>query len=126
MAATRAAMRALHRGEVLGIFPEGRIEDSRELLPFQTGVAMMAIKTGVPVYPAYLDGTQRGKDVFPAVTSSNKAVIRFGAPIDFDRRDSSHATLEAATGAIQRAVQTLADQTPPTRYRNHVKPRNLP
>jgi 1-acyl-sn-glycerol-3-phosphate acyltransferase len=120
-AATRAAMRALQRGEVLGIFPEGRIEESPELLPFQTGVAMMAIKTGVPVYAAYLDGTQRGKDVFPAVLSSNKAIIRFGGPIDFDRRDSSRAALDAATAAIQQAVQALADQTPVARYRNHAK-----
>src|SRR4051812_27325168 len=60
MAAMREAMRTLHNGQVLGVFPEGRIETSREMLPFQTGVAMMAIKTGVPVFPAYLDGTQRG------------------------------------------------------------------
>src|SRR5436190_238239 len=36
LAATRAAMRALEENAVLGIFPEGRIETDRELLPFQT------------------------------------------------------------------------------------------
>ena len=62
MAATRAALRALGKGHVLGIFPEGKIAPNRELLPFQSGVAMLAIKTKVPVYPAFLDGTQRGQE----------------------------------------------------------------
>ncbi|HZK82792.1 MAG TPA: lysophospholipid acyltransferase family protein, partial [Humisphaera sp.] len=63
MGATRSALRALERGQVLGVFPEGKIETTRELLPFQTGIALLAIKANVPVYPAYLDGTQRGKEM---------------------------------------------------------------
>src|SRR5207249_2405149 len=38
LTATRAALRALEAGQILGVFPEGRIESTRELLPFQTGV----------------------------------------------------------------------------------------
>ena len=63
LAATRSGAAALETAGSSGVFPEGRIETSRDLLPFQTGVAMMAIKAGVPVYPAYLDGTQRGKEM---------------------------------------------------------------
>src|SRR4051812_28759611 len=44
-AATRAAMRALENGEILGIFPEGKIAPARELLPFQVGVALLAMKS---------------------------------------------------------------------------------
>ena len=67
LASTRAAMRVLADGNVLGVFPEGRIESSRQLLPFQTGVALMAVKTEVPVFPVYLDGTQRGREITEAV-----------------------------------------------------------
>lgn len=104
---TRAALRALANGRVLGVFPEGRIETDHELLPFQTGVALMAIKTGVNVYPTYLDGTQRGKEMVPAIAHPNRVFIRFGDPLHFDRRQSSREELEEATQRIQQAVSAL-------------------
>jgi 1-acyl-sn-glycerol-3-phosphate acyltransferase len=106
-AATRAALRRLEAGGVLGIFPEGRIETSDELLPFQTGVAMMAIKTGVPVYPAYLDGSQRGREIAAAVITPCTAAVAFGPPVLFDRSSTSRGALEAATEAIKSAIEQL-------------------
>jgi 1-acyl-sn-glycerol-3-phosphate acyltransferase len=110
LSSTRQALRALADGRVLGIFPEGKIETSRELLPFQTGVAMMAIKTDVPVYPAYLDGTQRGKEMLPAILVPNRATLRFGPPVEFDRSGTAKPQLEEATARIQSAVAALRDQ----------------
>lgn len=107
--ATRAAIRALHEGQILGIFPEGRIERERALMPFQTGVAMMAIKTEVPVYPACLDGTQRNKEMLQAFLESNDAQLAFGPPIEFDRSSTGREALDEATGRIQSAIQTLMD-----------------
>jgi 1-acyl-sn-glycerol-3-phosphate acyltransferase len=107
LTATRAALRALNQGRVLGVFPEGKLETSRDLLPFQTGVALMAIKTGVPVYPAYLDGTQRGKAMVAAISRANHATLRFGPPIDISGESTSKESLERATDAIQQAVQRL-------------------
>jgi 1-acyl-sn-glycerol-3-phosphate acyltransferase len=106
-AATRAAIRALHEGQVLGIFPEGRIERDRTLMPFQTGVALMAIKTTVPVYPAYLDGQQRNKEMLQAFLESNDATLAFGDPIEFDRTSTDKDALIEATRLIQSAVQSL-------------------
>ena len=109
--ATRAAMRALHDGHVLGIFPEGRIERERALMPFQEGVALMAIKTRVPVYPAYLDGEQRNKDMGRAFMDLNNATLAFGDPVEFDRSSTDKDHLAAATGQIRLAVQTLMDKS---------------
>lgn len=107
MAATRAALRALGNGRILGIFPEGKIALSRELLPFQSGVAMLAIKTKVEVYPAFLDGTQRGQEMVPAILMPNEATLAFGPPVQFDRRNTSREVLESATGKIRDAVDAL-------------------
>jgi 1-acyl-sn-glycerol-3-phosphate acyltransferase len=107
LAATRAALRALSQGRILGVFPEGKIEPTRDLLPFQTGVAMMAIKTHVPIYPAYLDGTQRGKEMVEAVAHPNRATIRFGPPVHIDRSSTSKEALEAGTDQIRHAVEEL-------------------
>jgi 1-acyl-sn-glycerol-3-phosphate acyltransferase len=108
LAATRAALRTLQHGRILGIFPEGRIETSRELLPFQTGVALMAIKSGVAVYPAYLDGTQRGKEVGEAFVRPNHAVVSFGPPVQFNRAATRRDDLEAATEKIKDSINILA------------------
>jgi 1-acyl-sn-glycerol-3-phosphate acyltransferase len=107
MAATRAALRALSMGRVLGVFPEGRIETSRELLPFHTGVAVLALRSGAPVYPAYLDGTQRGKEMVPAVAIPNRATLRFGAEIPLSR-GVGHRQLDATTAEIKSAVYRLS------------------
>ena len=110
MAAMRAAMRALENGQLLGIFPEGKIETSRELLPFQTGVALMAMKTGVRVYPAYLDGSQRNREMIAAFFKPHRARIIFGDEVKFDRSDQGREGLEAATAAMQGAVEKLRDE----------------
>jgi 1-acyl-sn-glycerol-3-phosphate acyltransferase len=109
LAATRAAMRALEVGRILGVFPEGRIETSPELLEFQTGVALLAIKTGVDVYPAYLDGTQRGKEMVPAFMLPNRARLIFGPRIAIDRSGTDREALEKTTADIANAVNRLRE-----------------
>jgi 1-acyl-sn-glycerol-3-phosphate acyltransferase len=108
--AMRSALRALHDGRVLGIFPEGRIETRRELLPFQPGVVQMASKTGAPVYPAFLDGTQHGTiEMGPAFMNRQNATIRFGPPLRFERdAAASRESLESASEQMRSAVAALS------------------
>ena len=109
MAAMRQAIRVLERDEVLGVFPEGRIAKSRELLPFQTGVALLAIKTNSPVYPVYLDGTQReSNSMLVACLKPNRAVIAFGPPVRFDRTETDKDALQRATDTIREAIKPCA------------------
>jgi len=110
-AATRAAMRALADGKVLGLFPEGKIETTRELLPFQPGVALMAMKTEAPVCPAYLDGTQRGLNMPKAFARRQQATLTFGAPLRFSRSQAGNGGVEIATQQIQNAIAALRDQS---------------
>lgn len=107
LAATRAGLRALKAGRVLGVFPEGRIETDRELLEFQVGVALLAIKSGASVYPAYLDGTQRGREMAASVLRPCRATIAFGPEVKFDRTDVSRENLAAVTATIRHAVEEL-------------------
>jgi 1-acyl-sn-glycerol-3-phosphate acyltransferase len=111
LAATRAALRALEHGRILGVFPEGRIETTRDLLPFQTGVAMMAVKANVPVYPAYLDGTQRGKEMLQAFLYRNVATVAFGPPLEVGGVSTSKDMLAAVTDRFTGAVRRLKDMS---------------
>jgi 1-acyl-sn-glycerol-3-phosphate acyltransferase len=103
----RTAFRRLHEGRIVGIFPEGKISTINDLLEFQTGVALMAIRAKVPVYPAYLDGTQRNKSMVQAFIQRSSSVITFGPEVIFDRSDTSKETIDAATAKIRQAVNLL-------------------
>jgi 1-acyl-sn-glycerol-3-phosphate acyltransferase len=48
--------RALAGGDLVGIFPEGRITDSGELYPFRGGISRIIARTPVPVVPLALRG----------------------------------------------------------------------
>ena len=71
-AAIRAAIRLVRRGELVGIFPEGRINTTAQLLlPGRSGAAMIALKARALLVPCYLrgapyDGTTLGCLFMPA------------------------------------------------------------
>ena len=50
------AGKALDEGELIGIFPEGRITDTGELYPFRPGTARILERNPVPVIPLALQG----------------------------------------------------------------------
>lgn len=57
--AVREALRALQRGEVVGIFPEGRVVPPGEESPIHPGAALLASRARAPVVPAGIWGSAR-------------------------------------------------------------------
>jgi len=57
--ALRAALRALKRGELVGVFPEGRVFSEQEPGPIQPGAALLAMRARVPVVPLFIRGSSR-------------------------------------------------------------------
>jgi len=51
--------RTLRAGGVVGVFPEGRLSPDGSLQPFKSGAAMIALATGAPVTPVYIDSDDR-------------------------------------------------------------------
>ena len=51
MEAMRACMKALRGGEILGIFPEGTRHHEGVMREMETGVAMIALRSGAPLIP---------------------------------------------------------------------------
>ena len=57
-AALTAALEMLERGEILLMFPEGHRQRYHGVGDFLPGVGMIALRSGAPVVPLALDGTQ--------------------------------------------------------------------
>ena len=51
----------LERGHFVGVFPEGKINKEEALKTFKSGVVMMALMSGKPIYPIYI---KRRKNIF--------------------------------------------------------------
>ncbi|HEX2973732.1 MAG TPA: lysophospholipid acyltransferase family protein [Tepidisphaeraceae bacterium] len=110
LAATRAAMRALEQGQILGIFPEGRIAATTQIQPLQTGVALVALKTQAPIYPAYLDGSMRQTDMAEAFLYPQHGALSFGPALELAPSDRSRQAIELVTESIHAAMVALQDK----------------
>ena len=53
------ARSALHRGEVVGVFPEAGVSPSFTIRPLMPGAVALALATGAPLLPVVIWGTQR-------------------------------------------------------------------
>jgi 1-acyl-sn-glycerol-3-phosphate acyltransferase len=54
--AIRHAFRMLRDGEILGIFPEGTRVKSDGIRDFESGAALLALKSKAPIIPVYIKG----------------------------------------------------------------------
>ncbi|HZS34040.1 MAG TPA: lysophospholipid acyltransferase family protein [Methylomirabilota bacterium] len=82
--AIRRALRVLDAGGVVGIFPEGPFSRHGELVRGQPGVALVALRAGVPVVPAAISGTFHALvDRRFYVPRRVPLAVRFGKPLRF-------------------------------------------
>jgi len=73
------AVTALHRGELLGVFPEAGVSASFTVRELKTGAARLAADAGVPIIPVAVWGGHR-------IMTKNRSIPfrqRFGIPVHF-------------------------------------------
>ena len=105
--AFRRALRALEGGRVIGIFPEGPFSVRGRLERGQPGVGLLALRSGVPVIPAGIQGTYealRGRRLH--VPRRHPVRVRFGPGRRFGI-DGERPRLDRA-GVTQRIMDDIA------------------
>ncbi|WP_399882403.1 lysophospholipid acyltransferase family protein [Streptomyces sp. BBFR51] len=123
-AAIREGLGVLGRDELLGIYPEGTRSHDGRLYKGKVGVAVMALRAGVPVVPCAMIGTFEAQPPGRKIPKVHPVVIRFGAPLDFSRyagMEGEKAVLRAITDEIMYAILTLSGQEYVDRYAADVK-----
>ncbi|MEA1939554.1 MAG: lysophospholipid acyltransferase family protein [Candidatus Caldatribacteriota bacterium] len=82
MTALKTSIHIVQCGKVLGIFPEGRRSNNGKLQEFKLGIIKIAMKTGAPILPVGIIGSNRiyprGK-IFPTLFR-HKIIVRYGSP----------------------------------------------
>lgn len=102
LSAVRNSVAALKEGRGLMIFPQGTRSRDNTPTPMLNGASMIALRGGVPVIPAYIDGPYR---------FLRRTDLYFGKPVDlsvFGKRCDSE-TLSAVTRQIEEGVWGLKD-----------------
>lgn len=108
----KVILEAIDRVKVQGysicIFPEGTRSHTAEMLPFKEGSMKIATKSGCPIIPMALVGTD---DIFEnnnKILKPGKVTLRFGEPIYPDKLDKEEVRfLGAKTREI---IQTMIDE----------------
>jgi 1-acyl-sn-glycerol-3-phosphate acyltransferase len=85
-AALRTGVRVLEGGALLGIYPEGTRSPDGRLYRGKTGVARLALETGIPVIPVAMIGTDLIQPTGRRLPRLRpRPGVRFGKPLDFSR-----------------------------------------
>lgn len=84
-AALETAKRVLAEGKLFGIYPEGTRSPDGRLYRGKTGVARLALETGVPVIPALMMNTDEVQPIGKVMPKVLRVRIRIGRPLDFSR-----------------------------------------
>ena len=89
--ALQSAMEVLEGGGVFGIYPEGTRTRDGKLHRGHTGVARLALRTGAPIIPVGLIGTDAVQPVDSKLPRFFKPVrICFGEPIELGHYEGRH------------------------------------
>jgi len=111
--ALSAAKRILADGEIFGIYPEGTRSHDGKLYRGKTGVARLALESGVPVIPVAVVGTDVVAPPGKKFGRLVRPVVRFGKPLDFSRyegMENDRYILRSITDEIMYEIMRLSGQ----------------
>ena len=111
-ASTKAAIRLAEQGGLVGLFPEGRVNLTDELLlPGRPGAALIALKARVNVIPCYVTGVPYDGTALGSFFMSGHAHVQVGKPIDLSPyfgREGDRAVLQELTKRFLVEIAHLA------------------
>lgn len=86
LSALKAAMKILKQGRGLALFPEGRRSTDGKIGEPEPGIGFLAAKTGVPVIPTFVSGTEKALPKGAKKIKPHQVSVCFGKQILIERR----------------------------------------
>ncbi len=108
--AIRTVMRLMENHKALLIFPEGTRSLDGNLQPLENGLAWLALKTGAPVVPVYVEGTHQALSPQARFPRPCRVRMRVGPPLPpepLGGRQATPAQVRALTGEIEKSLRAL-------------------
>lgn len=112
--ALRACQEVLERGEPLVLFPEGTRQFGPETQHFFDGAAFLACRTGAPIVPVGLGGTEAAMPKGSKMVHPVKMTIVIGEPLIppplADHGRASRKDIKTLTAELAERIQVLFDE----------------
>lgn len=99
-------------------FPEGTRSTTGGLLPFKRGPAFLAVALGLPVVPAYIDGSWKAMPKGSWMLRPTRIGVQFGRPIrptEWAGVDGQRARCDYITRELEQRIGDLARPVTPQR-----------
>lgn len=113
-ASLRAAQGMLERGEPLVLVPEGTRQFGPDVQSLFDGPAFLSHRTGVPIIPVGIGGSERAMGKGAKIPKPTKIVFVFGAPMIPPGRDEGgrvpRRLVQETTAELHGRVQEVFDQ----------------
>ncbi|MBP2633957.1 MAG: plsC [Firmicutes bacterium] len=103
-AAIRTAITLLNDGHCLGLFPEGTRSKTGTIRKAEPGLALIALKAGVPVVPTAVIGTNK---IMSKGSFLPKLEVRYGKPIQFVSDQTDKVALQEFSQKIMDEIEKL-------------------
>ncbi len=121
IATIRRAQKRLAEGGVVILFPEGSRSRNAKLQPAFSGSALIALRSGAPILPVGISGTEKLKNVASAFRRP-KVTISFGKPLSLSTINSDankRLTKEKRSELTHLLMQRIAELLPPEYQGNY-------
>ncbi|TYR20316.1 1-acyl-sn-glycerol-3-phosphate acyltransferase [Corynebacterium urealyticum] len=107
-AALQTALRVLEKGDALGMYPEGTRSPDGRLYRGKTGMARIALESGVKVYPVAMINTNKVNPIGSWIPRPYRCGVIVGAPIDPAEFKDAGDDYQQARALTDRVMEELA------------------
>jgi|SRR5882672_617415 len=111
VSAIKEALRRVHEGHVLTMFPEGTRSWDGNLLPIQSGIALMVKRAEAPVIPAVIDGAQRAWPRGKKFPIGGPVRLLYGPPLELGKKKGAEIVVQIDQ-TFRRMLQELRELHP--------------
>jgi 1-acyl-sn-glycerol-3-phosphate acyltransferase len=109
MGPARDALRRLQDGQLVGVFPEGRLNTGAGLLDASNGVAWLALRAKVPVYPVFIEDAPQSESMVAPFFLRCRTRVYYGDPIDLSEYSKQRKTQELLKNVTDLLMSRLGE-----------------
>jgi 1-acyl-sn-glycerol-3-phosphate acyltransferase len=116
--ALRHALEILNHGKVLGMFPEGKRSFSHKLQEIQPGTAFIAARSGVPIVPVGISGSEQVRGI-RFIVRRPSIIVRIGRPFNLPSSEDIRPNRSKLGQYANLITERIAELLPPNYRGNH-------